>query len=92
MRRGTEDRLYQAIQYGKEKGPPVRWDGAQQLGWSRAAATGSDMPWRGGLFYFFSHSMLSLQGNSCLSVGIQSGGLHFQSRNSKLAAAGISFT
>lgn len=36
--------------------------------------------------------MLSLQGNSCLSVGIQSGGFHFQSHNSKRAAAGTSFT
>ena len=33
-RRGeTEDSLYQAIQYGKEKGPPVRWAGTEGNSW-----------------------------------------------------------
>lgn len=29
MSRETKDRLYQVIQYGKEKGPPVRWAGTE---------------------------------------------------------------
>lgn len=71
MSRETEDRLYQAIQHGKQRGPPVRWDRGQELGWSRAAATGSDMPWGGGTLLLFqsfhafsARQLLSFCGNS----------------------------
>lgn len=83
MSRETKDRLYQVIQYGKEKGPPVRWAGTEGSNWDEA---GLDMSWENH-FPFFSPSRFLYRANSHLSVGAQSCGLHFQSWNSQLVAA-----